>query len=92
MPSRRPITSAEPAAPTRGAVEAPAKLGDAGSQLGCGDVHHVLGVALDHRHRRLQAVEQGALLGLGERAGELAPQQPATTSRGSRSRTRRSAS
>src|SRR6476469_6999496 len=49
-----------------------AQLRQRGQHRGAGGVHHVLGVALDHRHRRLQAVDDGLALGTGHGADQHA--------------------
>src|SRR3954447_23730555 len=49
-----------------------AKLRDVRQHRRAGRVHDVLGVALDERHRRLQAVDQRLALGTGDRGDEPA--------------------
>src|SRR3954471_20138600 len=54
------------------AVHRGAQLRDVRQHRRAGRVHDVLGVALDERHRRLQAVDQRLALGTGDRGDEPA--------------------
>ena len=67
-PSSRSDHLAQPAPARPPRLEALAKAGIAGIEPPGGGVHDVLGVALDHRHRRLEAIEGARLLGPGEQA------------------------
>src|SRR6185295_12882920 len=55
-------------------LEPPAKAGVTWIEVARGGVHDVLGMAFDHRHRRLEAIECGALLGPRKQAREVAAQ------------------
>src|SRR3954469_11418971 len=54
------------------AVHRGAQLRDVRQHRRAGRVHHVLGVALDERHRRLQAIDQRLALRPGDRRDEAA--------------------
>ena len=71
IPSSRAITSASPPRLARRASRRDPKAGVAGIERLGRRVHHVLGVSLDHRHRRLERVERPGLL-RARRAAEAA--------------------
>ncbi len=77
MPSSRAISSPSPPRRARRSSRRRRSSASPGPRSAAAGVHHVLGVPLDHRHRRLQAVEQATPLGIGEQPRELAAQQRA---------------
>jgi hypothetical protein len=58
------------------------KAGIAWKEVARSGVHDVLGIPLDHGHRRLEAIERGSLLGPREQAGEVSVQDGANRGAG----------
>src|SRR5439155_3584048 len=65
---------AEPSPARPASLEALAQAGVAGIELPRGGVHHVLGVALDYGHHRLEAIERAGLFRARGHAREIAAQ------------------
>ena len=71
QPEQTGYQACEPRLRASAAVERLAQLGQRWQEFGGYGVHHVLGVTLDHRHRRLHAIERLTLGGVGHNRDQI---------------------